>query len=172
MNPEGPWPHWLPNSVEHFLNGVVSWVQCSPINSWNGWSPSVCCCVVRTVTWLPMRFKMADVYLDGTPSRMGWKENRHVPDWLIRLGRVIQRNESGPGISRGPRPSLPLKLAAGLTTVCGAKMFYFSTTTANLMKKYLRRSISNSDQSTIFLSFTVLVVFKLSKMIRNMLMIV
>ena len=32
----------------------------------------VCCCVVRTVTWLPMWSKMADVYLDGTPSRMSW----------------------------------------------------------------------------------------------------
>ena len=26
--------------------------------------------------------KMADVYLDGTPSRMSWTENRHVPDCL------------------------------------------------------------------------------------------
>ena len=23
MNPDGPWPDWLPKSLEHFLNGVV-----------------------------------------------------------------------------------------------------------------------------------------------------
>ena len=23
-----------------------------------------------------------DINLDGTPSRMSWMENRHVPDWL------------------------------------------------------------------------------------------
>ena len=59
--------------------------------TWREWGlwPSICCCVVRTVTWLPMWSKMADVYLDGTPSRMSWTENCHVPDcshghpWLI-----------------------------------------------------------------------------------------
>ena len=45
----------------------------------------VCCCVVRTVTWLPMWSKMADVYLDGTPSRMSWTQNRHVPDCICAM---------------------------------------------------------------------------------------
>ena len=75
-----PWPHWLPKSPEHILNSVVYWVECCSINSWNRWSASICCCIVRTVTWLPMWSKMAYVYLDGTPSRMSWTENRHVPD--------------------------------------------------------------------------------------------
>ena len=45
----------------------------------------VWCCVVRTVTWLPMWSKMADVYLDGTPSRMSWTQNRHVPDCICAM---------------------------------------------------------------------------------------
>ena len=89
MNPEGPWPHWLPKSPEHILNGVVCWVECCSINSWNGWSASICCCVVRTVTWLPMWSKMANVYLDGMPSRMCWTENRHVPDWYSQCAACM-----------------------------------------------------------------------------------
>ena len=93
MNPEGPWPHWLPKSPKsHILNEVVCWMECCSINSWTGWSASICCCVVRTVTWLPMWSKMAGVYLDGMPSRMCWTENRHVPDclWYIRKPYVFQ----------------------------------------------------------------------------------
>ena len=45
MNLDGPWPDWLPKSPEHILNGVVCWVECCSINSWNGWSASICCCV-------------------------------------------------------------------------------------------------------------------------------
>ena len=90
MNPEGPWPHWLPKSPKsHILNGVVCWVECCSINSWTGWSASICCCVVRTVTWLLMWSKMAGVYLDGMPSRMCWTENRHVPDWLPKASLSV-----------------------------------------------------------------------------------
>ena len=45
MNLDGPRPDWLPKSPEHILNGVVCWVECCSINSWNGWSASICCCV-------------------------------------------------------------------------------------------------------------------------------
>ena len=45
MNSERPWPHWLPKPLEHYLNGVVCWVECSSINSWNGRLPISCFCV-------------------------------------------------------------------------------------------------------------------------------
>ena len=73
MNLDGPWPDWLPKSPEHILNRVVCWVECCSINSWNGWSASICCCVVRTVTWLPIWSKMADVF---------WTVHR--PEWVGR----------------------------------------------------------------------------------------
>ena len=73
MNLDGPWPDWLPKSPEHILNGVVCWMECCSINSWDGWSASICCCVVRTVTWLPMWSKMADVF---------WTVHR--PEWVGR----------------------------------------------------------------------------------------
>ena len=76
MNLDGPWPDWLPKSPEHILNGVVvvCWVECCSINSLNGWSVSICCCVRShgcpcDPKW-PMFFGRYTVQneLDGKPS--------------------------------------------------------------------------------------------------------
>ena len=96
MNLDGPWPDWLPKSPEHILNGVVCWVECCSINSWNGWSASICCCArshgcpcdpkwpmffwtVHRPEWVGRKTVMSLTGNSGLPRLNSWRKSSDIP---------------------------------------------------------------------------------------------